>query len=119
MVVIGDDAGDDDEYEYDGGEDCGDDGGLVQDWCKQSGEQPVQPTSPNLNSTTLSSPKSSSASVAPNFFELFFPPCYCHKTGLDFRIRRNNQIAIQGFRFWFNKVKCNENVSQTKKMMKL
>lgn len=68
MVVIGDDAGDDDEYEYDGGEDCGDDGGLVQDWCKQSGEQPVQPTSPNLNSTTLSSPKSSSASVAPNFF---------------------------------------------------
>jgi len=75
MVVIGDDAGDDDEYEYDGGEDCGDDGGLVQDWCKQSGEQPVQPTSPNLNSTTLSSPKSSSASVATNFFELFSPPC--------------------------------------------
>ena len=76
MVVIGDDAGDDDEYEYDGGEDCGDDGGLVQDWCKQSGEQPVQagsPTSPNFNSTTLSSPASSSASVAPNFYELGFP----------------------------------------------
>jgi len=91
MLVIGDDDSDDDdescddddsdEYEddcgdeYDGGEDCGDDGGLVQDWCKQSGEQPVQPTSPNLNSTTLSSPKSSSASVATNFFELFSPPC--------------------------------------------
>jgi len=85
MLMIGEDDSDDDdevldddsdEYEDDcGGEDCGDDGGLVQDWCKQSGEQPVQPTSPNLNSTTLSSPKSSSASVATNFFELFSPPC--------------------------------------------
>jgi len=63
MLMIGEDDSDDDdevldddsdEYEDDcGGEDCGDDGGLVQDWCKQSGDQPVQPQLTNFTKLKL------------------------------------------------------------------
>jgi len=96
---------DDDDDDNDG--DCDDDGGRV-DWCKQSRERAAAgATSPNLNSAPP--PESSSASsVATNFDELFSPPFHWHQTGV--------KMAVQGFRFWLNKVKCNGKGLQTKNM---